>query len=78
MESRLPFFVLCEQQADRRGGDMNGATELHESNPLTQRLKWMETNGHILSSGGQRLAFSSLQTSWLPTHPCCRQDMVSI
>ena len=45
---------------------------------LRNRLTWMETNGHIPSSGGQRFTLCSPLTSQPPSLPQCRQDMASL
>lgn len=61
-----------------QAGTQNGAAEPHKSNPLTQRLTWMETDGHIPSSGGQRFTFPSLQMSQSPSLPPRRHGITHV
>lgn len=70
-------LVLAEGRPKRRRQKTDGGTEPHKSNPLTQRVTCMETNGCIPSSQRQRFSFSAPQMSQAPSFSLHRQDMAS-
>lgn len=69
------MHASSRQTEEAEAGD--GGTEPHKSNPLTQRVTCMETNGRIPSCERQRFPFSALQMSQAPSFSLHRQDMAS-